>query len=121
MPRRPRVAGQLLTLEADSAEERASAERMRERLAGETRHLQRRLARVTKESEQKMAEERSKLEQQLAESSRRSEAKLRAERTRLAVRYGNQGKPLAQQKMGELAPAGAPSDDYAPAPSHAAL
>ena len=92
---------QLLTLEAESVEERAGVERNRERLAAEARHLQRKLARVTKESEQKMAEERIKLEQQLAESSRRSEAKLRAERTRLAVRYGNQGKP-GQPKIGEL-------------------
>ena len=50
----------------------------------------------------RMAEERTALEARLAETSRRSEAKLRAERTRLAVRYGNQGKQLVQQKMGEL-------------------
>ena len=45
--------------------------------------------------------EASALEQKLAESNRRSDAKLRAERTRLAVRYGNQGKQLVAQKMGE--------------------
>ena len=49
----------------------------------------------------------SLLWQRLAESSRRSEAKLRAERARLAVRYGNQGKAMVQQKMGELTRPGA--------------
>ena len=39
---------------------------VRERLAAETRHLQRKLTRVSKESEQKIAEERSALEARLA-------------------------------------------------------
>ena len=60
-------------------------------MAIETRHLQRKLTRVTKESEAKLSEERSALEARLAETSRRAEAKLRAERARLAVRYGNAG------------------------------
>ena len=104
---------ELLSLEADSSEEAQSAERMREKLAAETRHLQRKLSRVTKESEQKVAEEKAALEQRMVESSRRSDAKLRAERARLAVRYGNQGKAVIQQKMGEmgLANRGAGSGD----------
>jgi hypothetical protein len=95
---------ELLQLEADSSEEGAAAERMRERLAAEAKHLQRKLSRVTKESEQRMAEERTALEQRLAESSRRSDAKLRAERARLAVRYGNQGAAAVKQKFDELNP-----------------
>ena len=67
----------------------------------ETKHLQRKLSRVTKESEQKMAEERAALESRLQETERRSEARLRAERTRLAVRYGNQGKQVVQEKLTE--------------------
>ena len=66
---------------------------------------------MTKENEQKLAEERSTLETRLAETSRRAEAKLRAERARLAVRYGNQGKQLVQQKMGELGLAESPAEE----------
>ena len=80
---------ELLTLEASCAEEGAAAERTRERLSSEAKHLQRKLPRLTKESETKMAEERAALDAKLAESARRSDAKLRAERARLAVRYGS--------------------------------
>jgi SAM-dependent methyltransferase len=79
----------------------AEQHRLRERLAMETKHLQRKLSRVTKESEQKMADERAALESRLQETERRSEARLRAERTRLAVRYGNQGKQVVQEKLTE--------------------
>ena len=92
---------EMISLEGESAEEAAAADRLRERLAMETKHLQRKLSRVTKESEQKMAEERAALESRLQETERRSEARLRAERTRLAVRYGNQGKQVVQEKLTE--------------------
>ena len=92
---------ELLEIEAGMTEEAAAGERMRERLAAEARHLQRKLARVTKDSEAKMAEERAQLEARLQESARRSEAKLRAERARLAVRYGN--KPGSAPARGEEA------------------
>ena len=92
---------EMISLEGESAEEAAAADRLRERLAMETKHLQRKLSRVTKESEQKMADERAALESRLQETERRSEARLRAERTRLAVRYGNQGKQVVQEKLTE--------------------
>ncbi|KOO29507.1 hypothetical protein Ctob_010372 [Chrysochromulina tobinii] len=92
---------EMISLEGESAEEAAAADRLRERLAMETKHLQRKHSRVTKESEQKMADERAALESRLQETERRSEARLRAERTRLAVRYGNQGKQVVQEKLTE--------------------
>ena len=111
---------ELLQVEADGAEDAAAAERMRERLSTETRHLQRKLSRVTKESEQKMAEERSALEQRLADTARRSETKLRAERARLAVRYGNssseRGKP-SSERLAEPGKAASQSQRSMGAPS----
>ena len=112
------MARELLELEAYAAEDGAAGARERERLAAETRHLQRKLSRVTKESEQKIEAEREKLEKQMAESARRSEAKLRAERTRMAVRYGNSGSRLASPKAGELGST-APTEPETSAPAAA--
>ena len=78
---------ELLEMEASQQEETQAAERMRERLAAEASHLQRKLNRVTRESVARTAEENA--ETQLNETARRNEAKQRAERARLAVRGGS--------------------------------
>ena len=78
---------ELLEMEASQQEETQAAERMRERLAAEASHLQRKLTRVTRESVARTAEENA--ETQLNETARRNEAKQRAERARLAVRGGS--------------------------------